>query len=236
MQALEGKFRDNRMTLDAMLKRFEEFKFCPKCGYSICQCERLEAEKRHAEQMQPIWEAQAKAAKVKAEMERLGGIRAYEDFTAEKYTNKTLLAALGGFPKENYYLWGKAGSGKTHAAVAILRGVSNARVVRMGQISREIRSCDDPEAEESIINKYATIPLLLDDLGSEKATEFLQNVLFEIMDRRWQSKQGGLIITANMNIDKLGAIIGDRTASRIAGLVGANNTLELSSADYRLKG
>ena len=61
-------------------------------------------------------------------------------------------------------------------------------------------------------------------------------MLFEIMDRRWQNKQGGLIITANMSIDKLGGIIGDRTASRIAGLVGTKNTLELSSNDYRLQG
>lgn len=168
------------------------------------------------------------------EIKRLGGQRAYYDFTAEKYTNKAILNALSGYPNENYYIWGKAGVGKTHAAVAVLRNAPLAAVVRMSEVSREIRASEVYE-EKRIIEKYATKQMLLDDLGSEKATDFLQNILFEIMDRRWQSKQGGLIITANMSIDKLGAIVGDRTASRIAGLVGPKNTIEISGADWRLK-
>lgn len=237
MQDLAEKLKDS-MYFEKKLEQFAALadKFCPKCGYLDCRCEQIEAERQYRERMAPIWAAEEKARKDRMEAARLGGVRAFEDFTADKYTNKAVLKALGDYPKENYYLWGKAGSGKTHAAVAVLREVQNAVVVRMGQISREIRSADTPESEETIISKYASVPMLLDDLGSEKATEFLQNVLFEIMDRRWQSKQGGLIITANMSIDKLGGIIGDRTASRIAGLVGANNTLELSGADYRLKG
>lgn len=201
--------------------------YCPVCDYPVqhCVCRQRQQAMRSAA-----------LAERNAAIERLGGVRAYEDFTAEKYTNKAVLKALSGFPKENYYLWGKAGSGKTHAAVATLRKLSWARVVRMGQISREIRAADTPQQEETLITRYATIPMLLDDLGSEKATEFLQNVLFEIMDHRWQSKAGGLIITANMNIAQLGGIVGDRTASRIAGLVGAKNTLELSGTDYRLQG
>ena len=208
-------------------KLIEGQQYCPKCDYPIdrCVCRQREmALKQAAEQER------------KHNIERLGGVRAYEDFNATNYTNKAVLKALSGFPNENYYLWGQAGSGKTHAAVATLRKLSWARVVRMGQISREIRAVGTPEDEERIIERYSTIPMLLDDLGSEKATEFLQGVLFEIMDRRWQNKSGGLIITANMSIDKLGGIIGDRTASRIAGLVGAKNTLEISGTDYRLKG
>ena len=217
MQDLAAKFK----------QMAEQVDYCPKCDYpkQYCVCWEREMESRRAV-----------AEQRKYEIARLGGVRAYEDFMASNYTNKAVLKALSNYPSENYYLWGKAGSGKTHAAVATLRKVSWARVVRMGQISREIRATDNPEDEQTLIERYSTIPMLLDDLGSEKATEFLQNVLFEIMDRRWQAKQGGLIITANMSIDKLGAIIGDRTASRIAGLVGAKNTIELSSADYRLKG
>lgn len=228
----DSRWFDEKM---AHFKSLED-KFCAKCGYIECRCAELAEQQAYRERMRPVWEAQAKAALTAKEAERLGGARAQEDFTADRYTNKAVLRALAGFPKENYYLWGKAGSGKTHAAVAVLREVPNAQVVRMGQISREIRAVRDPSEEEAIITRYATIPMLLDDLGSEKATEFLQNVLFEIMDRRWQAKTGGLIITANMSIDKLGAIIGDRTASRIAGLVGARNTLELSGTDYRVQG
>lgn len=184
------------------------------------------------------WLMQEKRAEEKAkrerEIKRLGGIRAYSDFTKENYTNKAILEALSGYPKENYFLWGKAGTGKTHAAVAVLRNVPWATVRRMSEISREIRSSEVYQ-EKKIIEKYANEQMLLDDLGSEKMTEFLQNMLFEIMDCRWQNKQGGLIITANMSIDKLGSIIGDRTASRIAGLVGSKNAIEFGGSDWRVK-
>lgn len=217
-------------------------RFCEGCGElkENCKCAEIAARKAYEEKMRPIWEAQAEKNRLEllkqTESKRLGGLRAYEDFTAEKYTNKAVLDALKDFPKENYYLWGKAGAGKTHAAVAILRLQKDGRVVRMGQVSREIRSCENPEEENEIIEKYANGVFLFDDLGSEKATEFLQNMLFEIMDRRWQNKRCGLIITSNMSIEKLGEVVGDRTASRIAGLVGAKNTLELDGKDYRLGG
>lgn len=168
------------------------------------------------------------------DLRRLGGLRAYEDFTAEKYANKAILAAMANFQKENYYLWGPAGVGKTHAAVAVARKVPSAYVVRMADISRHLRGCETPAEEGGAIRAYADTFMVLDDLGAEKMTEFLQNLLFEILDRRWQNKQGGLIITANMSIDKLGSIIGDRTASRIVGLVGARNILEVRGKDWRL--
>lgn len=230
--------------LEYWQKRGEQFlsRFCEGCGQlkENCKCAEIAARKEYEERMRPIWEAERKKREEQAlkerESKRLGGLRAFEDFTAEKYTNKAVLDALKNFPNENFYLWGKAGAGKTHAAVAVLRTNPDAFVVRMGQISREVRSCETPEEEENTIEKYAKSVLLLDDLGSEKATEFLQNTLFEIMDRRWQNKRGGLIITANMSIEKLGGIVGDRTASRIAGLVGAKNVLELAGQDYRLGG
>lgn len=223
MQGLGARFRASMEQMMTMP--------CPVCGFVDCRCEEIR-EKRLQRQIEERKRQEAENKKA-AEISRLGGVRAYEDFTAEKYTNKEILDALSNYPNENYFLWGKAGTGKTHAAVATIRKTPFAIVKRMSEISREIRT-SEAEYEESIIEKYALTPMLLDDLGSEKATEFLQNMLFEIMDRRWQSKQGGLIITANMSIDKLGAIVGDRTASRIAGLVGSKNALEITGQDRRL--
>lgn len=174
-------------------------------------------------------------AQKERDLKRLGGVRAYEDFTREKYANKAVLAAMAKFPQKNYYLWGPAGVGKTHAAVAVARETPSAYVIRMAQISRYLRGCETPAEEDRAIRTYADAIMVLDDLGSEKMTEFLQNLIFEIFDRRWQNKRGGLIITANMSIDKLGSIIGDRTASRIVGLVGARNILEVRGKDWRLQ-
>lgn len=192
-----------------------------------------EMDARAKEYEAKIAREQEKQAKI-ADVKRLGGIRQYDDFTAEKYTNKAILAAMANYPKENYYLWGPAGVGKTHAAVAIIRKVKTAQVVRMAQISRCFRKELSTEAEEKLLQQFAQIPMVLDDLGSEKMTDYLQSILFEIIDRRWSNKVGGLIITANINIASLAKVIGDRTASRIAGLVGAQNVLEIAGEDRRI--
>lgn len=169
-----------------------------------------------------------------ADIKRLGGIRQYEDFKADNYTNTPVLKALNNYPKENYYLWGIAGSGKTHAAVAIARKVPNAVVIRMSQISRLFRNDITASMESKYIEQFATIPLVLDDLGSEKMTDFLRNIFFEIIDQRWSNRKGGLIITSNMNLPALADIVGDRTVSRLAGLIG-QNIINIKGADHRMQ-
>lgn len=169
-----------------------------------------------------------------ADIKRLGGVRQYEDFKAENYTNTPVLKALSNYPKQNYYLWGIAGAGKTHAAVAVARNVPNAQVIRMSQISRIFRGDKmSAEQESQYIEHFASIPLVLDDLGSEKMTDFLRGIFFEIIDRRWSNRKGGLIITANINLPALSDIVGDRTVSRLAGLIGAN-IINIKGADHRM--
>ena len=171
--------------------------------------------------------------KRETDIKRLGGILAYEDFTKEKFKNKAILEALKNFPEENYFLYGPAGTGKTHAATAVLREVPNSQVVRMSRISRCLRRCENPDDEIDMIKTFSELPMLIDDLGSEKMTEFLQSNFFEIIDRRVQYKVNGLIITSNLSLDQLAPIIGDRTVSRIMWLVGKKNILQLSGKDYR---
>lgn len=167
------------------------------------------------------------------EIKRLGGILSFEEYTKARFDNKKILEALANFPKENYFLWGPAGTGKTHAATAILREVPNAYVMRMSRISRWLRRCEGPDAEIEVIKKLSEMTMLLDDLGSEKMTDFLQSNFYEIIDRRLEYRINGLIITSNLSLDQLAPIVGDRTVSRIMGLVGRKNILEFSGKDYR---
>lgn len=171
--------------------------------------------------------------KKQQEISRLGGLLSYEEYTRDKFDNKAILDALSGFPEENYFLWGPAGTGKTHAATAVLRETPNAYVIRMSRISRWLRRCDGPDEEIDVIKKLSNISMLLDDLGSEKMTEFLQSNFYEIIDRRVEYRVNGLIITSNLSLDQLAPIIGDRTVSRIMWLVGKKNILEFSGKDYR---
>ena len=179
-------------------------------------------------------EARAAAIRRKEfEIKRLGGLLAYEDYTEENFNNKEILKLLENFPNENYFLFGPAGTGKTHAATVALRKVPNGEVFRMSRISRALRSCENPEDEINMIKQLSQRTMLLDDLGSEKMTDFLQSNFFEIIDRRVQYKINGLIITSNLSLDQLAPVIGDRTASRIAWLVGQKNILQFSGKDYR---
>lgn len=183
-----------------------------------------------------IAERQAREAAIRQkefDIKRLGGLLAYEDYTAEKFKNKEILKLLENFPNENYFLFGPAGTGKTHAATVALRKVPNGELFRMSRISRVLRRCQSPDDEVKAIKQLSQVPMLLDDLGSEKMTEFLQSNFFEIIDRRVQYKINGLIITSNLSLDQLAPIIGDRTASRIAGLVTKKNILQFSGKDYR---
>ena len=168
-----------------------------------------------------------------AEIKRLGGLRQYETFKAENFENKAVLELLKDFPNKNYFIWGSAGVGKTHLAVSVIRNIKNAFLTRVSDISREIRQDITAEREEQIINKYSTTPLLIDDLGSEKMTDFLQNIFFEIIDKRWSNMINGLIITSNIDLERLSGVIGNRTVSRIIGLVGRENIFELGGFDRR---
>lgn len=192
-----------------------------------------ECEAAYNQQQAEIAKQEAEARRL-ADIKRLGGVRQYEDFKAENYTNTPVLNAMKNYPQENYYLWGIAGSGKTHAAVAVAREVPNVRVIRMAEISRLFRKDISAEQEERYLEQLATIPLVLDDLGAEKMTDYLRGILFEIIDRRWSNRTGGLIITANLNLPQLAGIVGDRTISRLVGLIGAN-VINIKGADHRME-
>ena len=207
---------------------------CAKCGYNPCRCAEIAAREADYKRMEARLAKEEEARKKAALAKRLGGLRALEDFTADKYTNKDILKALSGYPYGNYFLWGNAGIGKTHAAVAVLRNVPNAYVFRLSEISRRFRASLEVPDEREQVRFFSSCYMLLDDLGSEKITDYLQSILFEIIDNRWQNRQSGLIITSNVDIASLGQLVGDKIVSRIVGLCGQKNLLHITGKDRRL--
>lgn len=81
--------------------------------------------------------------------------------------------------------------------------------------------------------------LVLDDLGTEKITHWTREILFDILDRRFEGKRP-TVITSNLALADLekrltsepGDPYGERIASRIAG---SCVVLEVKAADYRRK-
>lgn len=174
----------------------------------------------------------------------LGGQKAVEDFTLANYqvtpgTAEALKAIQAFDPeKDNLYLWGSCGVGKTHLSCALARKFITKRAVealfiKPPELMRKLR-LRDPEDEEDEIRRMASMRVfVLDDLGVGKATEFALQVLYEILDRRDMNKRNGLVITSNLSPEDLSKRIGDdRLPSRIFGLC---KVIQLVGEDRRIK-
>jgi len=140
-------------------------------------------------------------------------------------------------------LYGKAGSGKTHLACAITRNIIEqkqiqVRFTRIVDLLAEIRKTFDDneqyrtENESELIHRYTSVPLLIiDDLGAEKTTDWVRQILYQIVDERW-IEQKPIIVTSNLNLEELEARFEERIASRVAGMC---RLVESRDYDYRIK-
>lgn len=85
--------------------------------------------------------------------------------------------------------------------------------------------------EQEIVHNYSEVDMLvLDDLGAEKSSEFSIQSLYLIIDRRY-SEMRHTIITSNLSLREVSEKVGDRIASRIAGMC---KVIELKGKDRRL--
>lgn len=155
--------------------------------------------------------------------------------------------------KEGLYITGKTGSGKTHLSVALMRERIRKKKVNInfdvGYISttktkwipaidllldiKEVFSGNQKVSEREIISRYSDYePLYIDDLGSEKTTEWTLQTLYAIIDERYRSFSQ-TIITSNLPLAKLEGKLGDRIASRIAEMC---EVIELKGKDRRITG
>jgi DNA replication protein DnaC len=102
---------------------------------------------------------------------------------------------------------GRPGLGKTHLAVACMRLGAHAKGLRgifydTRQMLRRIRQTYDPvsrqtETERDIVNPLVRADLLvLDDLGAERATEWVEEMLHFIVNTRYNERRA-TIFTSN---------------------------------------
>ncbi len=153
---------------------------------------------------------------------------------AEKFGKETTRGLL---------FYGRAGSGKTHLACAITRYIIEQKRIqvkftRIVDLLAEIRKTFDEneqyrtENESELIHRYTSVPLLvIDDLGAEKTTDWVRQILYQIIDERWL-EQKPLIITSNLNLDEIEARFEERIASRIGGMC---QLIETKPYDHRLE-
>ena len=90
---------------------------------------------------------------------------------------------------------------------------------------------DSEATEEGVIDNLSTDrPQIFDDLGVEKTSEWSLQTLYTIIDRRYREEQR-TIFTSNLSLGDIGVKLGDRIASRIAGMC---RVIELKGKDRRI--
>lgn len=208
--------------------------YCPVCQYPVYGAKCLQCAEKAERQKRQEMELRYHSAIA------LGGRRARETYTAEAFkinkVNKQAFEASKNFNPEsdNLYLFGPAGSGKSHLATIAARQhlkiksvgtvydeVSvNVICTKPTEIFRNIRSAKEAKEEIETIDRYVHKDILIiDDLGVGRDTEFAVTSLFEIIDGRYSLNRGGLIITSNLGLDALSAKLGDdRITSRLAAM------------------
>lgn len=167
-------------------------------------------------------------------IERLGGLKAYEQFTLERFANKSVIALCKDFPDCNLFVFGPAGTGKTHLATALVRSNPYTIIWKPQEIYRKFRGLDGSEQEEKLLGKFIhSDQIVIDDLGVDKRTDFSFSILYEIIEGRDMALKNGMIVTSNLSLSALAERLGgDQIISRLAGMC---KIIELSGNDWRLK-
>lgn len=216
-------------------KEIETWPVCEKCGEHYKDGSCGFCREKYQSALREKMQAEENEERIKQhDIGRLGGLKAYNQFTLEKYTNKEALKLCAEYPDKNLFLWGAAGTGKTHLATALVRDYPEAQVIKPQHIYRACRGIKSGEEEQAAINSYIKISnLVIDDLGVDKKTDFSFQTLYEVIEGRDMAEKKGLIITSNLNLDNLSARLDDgRISSRIVGMC---KIIEITGDDWRLK-
>lgn len=119
-------------------------------------------------------------------------------------------------------LQGGVGCGKTHVAVAILKAIIEKgyrglyyNMVDLFSEIRETYSDSNDATERNLIEELLAPDLLvLDDLGAETTAKWVNDRLYLIINRRYESCKP-LVVTTNLGLDELAGKLGERIVSRL---------------------
>ncbi|WP_119065536.1 ATP-binding protein [Rubrobacter indicoceani] len=208
-----------------------------------------ECEKKNERQE---WEHARRESRVVSLKERSGLSKRMKGYTLDSFNKFASEGAVRAFEKvmryvdeweerredgSGLYFFGGVGTGKTHLAVAVMNEVIQKKrvpglFVTVPELLDNIRGTyNDPGRNlddwmDAVKNAEM---LVLDDLGSERATEWVQERIFVIVNHRYREALP-TIFTSNIGPQELPAKLGDRTSSRI---IAVSEGVRLDGRDHR---
>jgi len=140
--------------------------------------------------------------------------------------------------KKGLYIFGGCGTGKTHIAYAIWQRCQDkdrkCRFYKSTELLDLIREfygkSDTQENQLNLIMNYTGL-LIIDDLGAEKPTEWVEETFYKIIDKRYEEMLP-TVFTSNLDLGVLAEKISDRLTSRIAEMC---EIIKVDGEDKRIK-
>lgn len=144
--------------------------------------------------------------------------------------------------RKGIYIFGSCGTGKTHICYSIVKYFDENKMknwlLNMPELLKLLK--EDFREENKLVSQENTNLskifnfrglLIIDDIGSEKITDWVEETLYAIVNKRYEDVLP-TIFTSNLSPEKLTEKYGDRIVSRI---IGSCDIAELLGEDNRLK-
>lgn len=136
-----------------------------------------------------------------------------------------------GSENKSIFVYGNTGVGKTHFCHAVANGKKQ-KVENFVSMLYEFRDyiqrgCFSEGVNRLCDNEY----LIIDDIGSEKTSDFVIEFIYTIINRRYENLKK-TILTTNLTLKDFGDRYGDRILSRLSEMC---VLVELSGSDKRFE-
>lgn len=156
----------------------------------------------------------------------------FENYTPPTQQAQTILTTLQGYAAnfEKYraqglslILCGTTGTGKTHLACAVLKGIAYEHGVcglydtayRAIQKVRATYNRAHEEREQEAVARYiAPALLVLDEIGVQYGTDSEKLILFSILNGRYEEMKPSLLVS-NLTVEEIIEYLGDRVFDRM---------------------
>ncbi|WP_020472381.1 ATP-binding protein [Zavarzinella formosa] len=207
----------------------------PTCG--SCDEERLSSGGRAEDQRNGVRAREAKEYQIRNHLAksaipaRFEG-RSFTNYQADDDESRKALATCRDFATEfpdrlltgsSLILCGNAGTGKTHLACAIALHVIrkhalSAAYMTVGRAFRMVKDTyrrDSGKTEQEVLSRFAAPELLvLDEIGIQYGSDSEKNILFEIVNERYEALLPTILIS-NLALPALTEYAGERVIDRM---------------------
>ncbi|KJR41568.1 DNA replication protein [Candidatus Magnetoovum chiemensis] len=234
---------------------FNPFTFSWRCGQGVCGACRLEAVKKDQLNAVKVWKDNVRA-NILGVLRRCSAPKHYLNANKSSVSAAVWSEALCVLEGFGLFIFGPSFCGKTYLAVCVLcefvlsltpkfkndwsvvqEPVVLPIFVSVADMLLELRDAigKDRETDSALINSYCDAPLLvLDDLGSEKPSQWTIQTIYTIVNKRFVNNLP-TIITSNIglktiedNYNDVSEFSGTRIVARITRnykIININNTL-----------